>query len=200
MNRGGKFSFEKEANLNIKEPKNIERVPAYLQSPKAWKNYSNQALYEAEIALRKWFKKKMQDENWVKNRFARRYKCSMLIEEIFGRPYDQKIDSKNTMIYSRLFAHYSSKVSKFYWNPKTQKTESLTAYNISIQRINKAKAYSIRLRVEDLIAEGKVPTVYNTRPVLETKPGFVRKKLSRENTEKRSKKMKEIYERNNSKK
>lgn len=197
---GKKYSLEEQSDLNIKGPKAEPQVPVYLQSPKAWKNYTNQALYDAEVALRKWFDIKMKDENWKKNRFARRYKCSMLIEEIFGRPYDQKIDGKYTMMYARLFGHYSSRVTKTYWNPKTQKTQSLSAYHISLDRIKKAQAYSIKLRVEDLIAKGEIPNVYNTRPAKEIETGHCRRKLTRERQDRRIQKSKEAYERNHSKK
>lgn len=150
--------YKKDVRKKPKE--DIRRF--FLTNPKDFKQYENKDIYKIEKDFLKWYAEKVKDSAWRRSRQARRYTCKMLIEEIYEREYDNKLDTKYSWIYRKVFGHYSNKITQSYWDPTTNKTKSKTAYTLSPNRLD-VQPYSLRLRAERIIERGDKPDVYNMR-------------------------------------
>jgi len=199
MLSGKSWSLEKQPDLQNKGMNLDKTVPTYIDSNKALANYENKVLYEVEKQLLKWFEIKMADKNWRENKYVRRYTCSMLIKELFGREYDRDIDSKYTAYYARIFSHYCSRVSKTYWDKNTNTCKNKNCYHFSPARIKKEKPYSIRLRVEVYAKEGILPTYRNCKVYKTMTKGHARSNKVQKRMDERSKRAKESYAKRNNK-
>lgn len=167
----------------------------FLTKPEDFKNYENEALYNIEKKFLEWFNMKLQDKAWMSNRYAKRYTMSMLVYELYGREYDLKIDNKYKNMYSKIFRHYSGQVLKSFYDPRTGKAKNKTTFVISPKRKN-IRAYSLRLRAEQIEAEGKVPTVDNMKRRSKLiKPGQARDPYRQSVMDKRAERGRKYYER-----
>lgn len=167
------WSFEQKPDFDNRGIKPTNEKLTFLASEKALKQYTDDYLYEAEVAFRKWMKVKLQDEDWCKTNWMRKYRYGQLIQEIFGRPYNPKIDG-GRLTTTRMFAHYCSTVTKSYQDRRTGKKHNSACYNISVSRCRKIGPYGIRLQAEELMKNGTLPTRYNVRIKKSLKKGEAR--------------------------
>jgi hypothetical protein len=173
-------------NLDGK-PKKEDLEPAvqvpYLANPKAWRQYTDDTLYEIDVLVRKWIAKCMEDGKWARSYRMRRYTFSMAFEQIYGRKYDQSKDAGIINRMSRVLAYYSSKIQKGGFINGKQKSK--TIYTISPRRL-KRPPYSLRLRLEWLGEQGDIPTPFNMRlPKDNLGPGHARNPRTEANMERR---------------
>lgn len=192
-----KVTFNQVEKYNIKKQKNKKEYifPSFLDSTEAVKQYTNEYLYQAEVAFRKWMKKKCEDEKWCRSYMSKRYTYSMLIEEIFGRPYDKNID--NSFVASRMFAYYCSQVKKCFYDWKTGKTKTKTCYCLSVAEFKNKKPFCLRLQEEYVLKEGKIPSKRNVFLRKALKPGQAKLPETRKSIERRKEKANERKKRNN---
>lgn len=179
--------------FKISSPKPKESLPIFLKTNSDIKQYSNEYLYQFEIALRKWLEIKCKDEAWCHNTRARQYTYGMIVEEIFGRPYDVKIDCGHVVV-SQMISHYCSRVTKYYYLPEgNYKTKNTTCYHLSPKRYREVKPFGLRLQAELLMQQGIMPTDKNVVRKKPLKKGCARNPRTQANIDKRSKKAKETY-------
>lgn len=151
-------------------------------------------MYQAEVHFLKWAKEKLKDKAWCNSQRLRKYTFGMLIQEIFGRPYDPKIDG-GRLSTAHMFAHYCSRVTKCYWDWKKEITRKTPGYCISIARLKEVKPYSLRLQAEQIMEQGIVPTRYNVKFKKDLEPGHAHNYKREAVMKAKREKGKEIYER-----
>ena len=165
-------------------PVTTEIVP-WVTTSKAWKQYTNDYVYNADKLMRDWLRVMNKNGKWYRNYKLRQYPFSHLFEILMGEPYDQKKHSKWVLPMVRVFAYYSTKIDDHYWDRKRQKTVSNALYTISGQRI-KQPAYSLRLRLEEFSEQGIIPTPTNMKlPKDDLKKGEARRTETRNNKKRR---------------
>lgn len=182
------------------EPETIKRgdkvfrndVVPFINEPKAWEQYHNTVLYDAEVTLRNWIKEMSKDPKWYGSHKNRRYMFSQLFEILFGRPYENS-DAKYIRQLTDLFSYYSSRIQNTFWDKERQKSRTKTNYTISPKRADKPP-YSLKLRMEWFDEQGIKMTEYNMRLYeRDLKPGHARNPRTNANMEKRSEKKREQY-------
>jgi len=171
-----------------KQEKPVLGMPAndlpWLQQNGAWEQYQNEMIYEIDSLVRQWIEALCQNKKWVRTIRLRRYTMRMIIEQIYGRPYDQSIDKKRTQPMSRVLAYYSSRIQR--GGDIHGKHYSKTIYTISPKIFHQKPPYSLKLRLEWLAEKGEIPTVYNMRmPKDDLKPGHARNPKTDANMERR---------------
>ena len=157
-----KFSFE--------QPKPVfEETPLsqpYLSGPGRWENYTDDKLYEMECLLREWLETKRY--GWgTSQQSARKFTAKMLYAILYGE--DVKITPMETKRLNRLMNHYSTK--KYCKNKTTGVDNRTTIYgkrvysNVYLMSARKLDnpPYSLRLRLEWLEKQGKLPTYANMK-------------------------------------
>lgn len=146
----------------------------YISEPDRWEQYSNQFVYEFDRLLRQWFERMCQNQTWVKSYKKRRYTMSMMIEQLYGRKYDNAKDGSNTRIMAKILAYYSSRIQKAV--SINGKHYSKTAYVLSPTRYHGMVPYSLKLRLEWYAERGILPTQTNMcLPTDNLKPGHARR-------------------------
>lgn len=178
FDENGKFEFgnpnHEHAPVNP-VPDNIARV---IGEPKAWEQYHNNWLYEAEKALRHWMEVMATNTKWKTTQRMRRYTFKQAWSQVFGTNWedsDQKQGKQRLWI--ELLSHYSSRIQNSYWDNEAQKQRNRTTYVLSPRRLNSDEVmpYSLKLRVEWLAEHGKIPTAYNMKLTKRTlTPGHAR--------------------------
>lgn len=181
------FSFEEKPDVKIKS--DTEVLP-WVSSAEAWRQYNNQDLYEADKLVREWIALMKQNKKWCNTTKMRRYTFKMIFEQLYGREYDQKTDAKWINIYSKVLTWYSSRVLK--GTSINGKNTSKTVYVISPTRL-KNPPYSLKLRLEWLAEQGKIPTNKNMRLPKDMPVGTARNKKTAENMERRRQLGRERY-------
>lgn len=171
----------------------------YISDPLAWKNYENRMLYDAEVELRRFITQQREIPKWRNTIAPRRYTFKMLFEILFHRAYDPHTDMKSSYMLKKLFAYYSTKVTKSFTdgsliNGQKGYHKSTRGYHISSKDPNEKRPYSLRLRVEWLAERGKVPTAANMKLCKDDlKPGHARSKKTEANIERRREAARERY-------
>jgi len=170
-------------------------IPSYLDKPDHWKNYSDMVLYELELLLRKFFKSKEGEKNWEKgNAYMRKYTCSMMFEQLYGRKVSMsnKDDLTRLRRLPKLLSYYSTRVQKC-GSIRGRKTNK-TIYTLSLRMYRNRPPYSLRLRIEWLSEQGKLPVWQNMKlPNDDLKPGHARNKRTDENMRARREKARQLY-------
>lgn len=182
-----RFDFE-----DPKPPKieNVELLP-YLGEPDRWEQYTDAMTYEMDSMIREWIATMCKVPSWKRSYRNRRYTMSMVIEQVYGRPYDQAKDQKRVMRLSRILAYYSTRVQN--GGSINGKSYAKTIYTISPNRLNKPP-YSLKLRLEWLAERGEVPTHRNMAlPKDDLKPGHARNPRTEKNMEKRREQARQRY-------
>lgn len=156
----------------------------YIATPKAWDQYTDAALYDAEVKLRAWLTEMGKNPTFKKMRNARTFKFSQVFHILFGRPYDSKKDAKYATKLSRLFRYYCSNTKPYFYDKESGKYQSKTSFVFSLARLKKPP-YSIRLRFEWMAERGEVPTAANMRLPEDIEIGRARNPLTEANREKR---------------
>ena len=158
------------------------QVP-YLADPEAWEQYSDPVVYEIDVLMRKWIAKASEDNEWKRSYRKRRYKLSMIYEQLYGRPYDQKRDAKMLHRLTKVVAYYSTRIQNS--GSINGKTTSKKIYTIGPGRLKKPP-YSLKLRLEWLNEQGIMPDKYNMKlPKDDLKAGHARNPKTDANMERR---------------
>lgn len=173
----GGFELDKHSYIEAGDDFVDAKAVPYIADPKAWEQYSDDALYDAEKRLRAWLEEMSAVPAFTKHYSARTFKFSQLFEFIYGRRYEQKVDGKYSTMLSRLFRYYCSKTSKTYYVKATGKTQSKTSFTLSVARL-KRPPYSLRLRLEWLAAQGIIPTSENMKLPKDIEIGRCRNELT----------------------
>jgi len=169
---------------------NEELLP-FISTTKAWEQYSDPVIYETDKLIRDWISIMRKNSRWCSNVYRRKYTMSMIFEQIYGRPYDQKIDAKKTNKMQKVLAYYSTRVQT--GGSIDRKKYTKTIYTISPKRVDKPP-YSLRLRVEWLAEQGKIPTYQNMRmPKDDLEPGHARNPRTDKNMQRRREQARKIY-------
>ena len=164
-----------------KDKINYDVVP-YIADPKAWEQYSDGALYDAEVRLREWLQEMSAIPTFKRKRSARTYKFSQVFEILFGRPYVQKTDGRYSTKLSKLFRYYCSSTAKNYYDRETGKTQSKTSFCFSPARL-KNPPYSLKLRLEWLAEQGILPNAMNMKIPKDLGIGHARNPMTEEHRE-----------------
>lgn len=169
-----------------------DAVKPFIAGKKEWDNYTDDIVYDADKAMREFIRKMSETPGWNRDRRKRTYRFKQLFRLLFGREYDAKKDSRITKKLSRVFAYYStsirtaSKDDDGSWKAKP-------GYVISPKRLGKPP-YSLRLRFEEMAAEGIIPTAANMKaPNDNLSAGHARNPKTEENMRRRSEIHKERY-------
>lgn len=147
-----------------------------LTTPDKWKNYSDDAVYEADKRIRKWIAS--MGSKWKSSAKMRRYTFRML-SEILGLD-DVTRSQKNYANIAKVFAYYSTRIIK---DTNIGKKRAKKVYVISPTRLKKPP-YSLRLRLEELDKEGAWQTFRLPKDDLE--PGHARNPRTDANMQRRS--------------
>lgn len=163
----------------------------YVGEPDRWEQFTDQQTYELDSLVREWIEIMSANPSWKKSYRNRRYTMSMVIEQLFGRQYDQAEDQKRVMRLSKILSYYSTKVQN--GGSINGKSYSKTIYTISPGRLKKPP-YSLKLRLEWLAERGEIPTHRNmSLPKDDLKPGHARNPKTNENMEKRREQARQRY-------
>jgi len=173
------------------EPRLIRNeVIPFINDPKAWDQYHNETLYQAEVALREWMTEMSKDKKWAGYHRNRRYIFSQLFEILFGRPYENS-DARYIRQLTDLFAYYSTKIQTGFWDRERQKTRSKTLYTLSPNRLHRPP-YGLKLRMEYFAENGVTMTEGNMRLYgRDLRPGHARNPRTNAKMEKRSEQKRE---------
>lgn len=138
-----------------------DAVKPFIAGKREWDNYTDDVTYDVDKAMRDFMRKMKETPKWVKDRRMRTYKFSQLFRLLFGREYDVGRDSRNSSRISKVFAYYSSSIRGACKNDDGE-WRAKPGYVISPRRLEKPP-YSLRLRFEEMAAEGIIPTAANMR-------------------------------------
>jgi len=197
---GWSFSFENKPgitelpDISPSDP-NTVKPPNYLSKPERWRNYTDMTLYELELLLRKFFEKKLDDPKWnTQSAFYRRSTLGMIYEELYGvkpMPTDKQAQKRMRRL-TNLLAYYSTRIQKE-GSVRGKKTNK-KIYTLSLKRYQEKPPYSLRLRMEWLTKQGKVPCWQNMLlPKDDLKAGHARNPRTDENMRKRREDAKRRY-------
>lgn len=199
FNDEGVFEFGNPNNEHIQKTDNpiADNVARVIGDPKAWEQYNNNWLYEAEKALRNWIEVMCTNKKWTRTPKMRKYTFKQVWEQVFGISYD-KSDQKQgkQRLWIELLSHYSSRILRHHWSSEKQRMVRHPAYYISPKRVHSDQVmpYSLKLRVEWLAQQGKIPTEYNMRlPKRTLMPGHARNPKTDANMERRRELGRKIY-------
>lgn len=167
-----------------------KQIRPLIDTPEKWKQYTNTLLYETEKDLREWMAKLYNNVEWRTSRLRRRYTCRMAFERIYGVEYDPKVHSKQIRALGKLMAHYSNKIqTDGYICGKRVHTK---IFHLAAAGFRK-RPYSIRLKIEMMLAEGKIPTNKDTEIPKLLQPNHARYERSEKNMQERRKLARERY-------
>ena len=160
--------FDPVKVLGERAPLPKEIVPV-ISDPWAWDNFTDETYFAAYKLLREWMEEMCKDPAWggagKQPMRRRRYTFGQLFHILWGRPYDSRTDAKMVKPLQKLFTYYSSKVQMGGTNVQGKKVGSKhPVYYLSPSRLHKMPPYSLKLRMEWLCEQGKVPNGKNMRP------------------------------------
>lgn len=189
---GWVFNFEDPVS-KPELPDEPNMATNYLAGAGKWENYSDIKLYECESLLRDFLESKQGDKQWdCPSTYYRRYTTGMMFEVLFGRKYDPKTDYQYGFRLAKLMAYYSTRITKE--GSVRGKRYKKKIYCLSLKRYRKVPPYSLRLRLEWLESNNKLPSWQNMRlPKDDLKAGHARNPRTDENMRRRSERAKERY-------
>lgn len=168
-----------------------DAVP-YINTDEAWNQYTDEALYDLDKRMRSWMEKMSENKTWVRSAKSRRYTYKQLFEVLYQRPYTNK-DAKYTGRFSKVFAYYSSRIQNAYWSKEKGRAVAKKNYTIAPGRLKKPP-YSLRLRMEWLSEQGRLPNHSNMQlPSDNLTAGHARNPRTEANMRKRSEEKKRQY-------
>lgn len=166
----------------VTELPNENAIP-FIDKQESWNQYTNPFVYDFDSRLRKFMEKMANEKSWKSVAKNRRYTYSMLIERLYGRKYDHKVDGRTAAVGSRIVAYYSSKIQKS--GNINGKKYSKNIYTLSPKRIS-MPPYSLKLRMEWLDEKGELPSYNNMKlPNDNLKAGHARLARTEANMERR---------------
>ena len=176
-------------------PDGPNMATGYLEGVGKWENYSDRDLYEADSLLRQFLESKESDPKWTTASTKwRRYTAGMMFEVLHGRPYagSGTSDYQKILRLARVMAYYSTRITKE--GSIRGKKYKKKIYYLSVSRCKKLPPYSLKLRLEWLEAQNKLPCWQNMKlPKDDLKAGHARNKRTDENMEMRRERAKRIY-------
>lgn len=186
-----KFEFDLSGKGNEPVlPVRDDMVP-WIGTVEAWKQYTNEYVYEADKLMRDWLRLMNKNRSWSRNYKLRKYTFSQLFEILMGEPYNQKKHRKWVIPLTRIMAYYSTKIQDSYWDKSKGRMRSKNYYTISGARVKKP-AYSLRLRLEEFSEQGIIPDATNMKlPKDDLKCGQARKTETRRTHERKSEEWKQ---------
>lgn len=191
---GWMFSFE-DPVTKPSLPTEPTRATGYLEGEGKWENYSDLVLYELESLMRQLFEQKLDDFKWKQqNPKWRRYTCGMMFEVIYGRKADLKSSDDQVRLrrLPKLMTYYSTRKQKE--GSINGKKMTKTIYTLSLKRYKSLPPYSLRLRLEWLEEQGRVPCWQNMKlPKDNLEVGHARNPKTDANMEKRRQRARERY-------
>jgi len=150
-----------DADVREEPSPDYDAVP-YLRTDEQWKNYYDQDTYELEQMLRSFIEYNIEEGCWRKTgkkyNNLRRYTMPMMFELLYGRKYEKKDFGLGYRL-SRLMRHYSGRIQKE-GSVRGRKVHHYI-YSLSPTRYKKAMPYSLRLRIEWLLEQGRTPNMHN---------------------------------------
>lgn len=188
------FTFGEE----FKKPE-LPKVPtpavSYLEGEGKWENYSDATLYECESLLRQFLEEKKKDSKWrQQNPMYRKCTVGIMYYNLFGCEYDSKdsLCQKRGRRLARLLTYYSTRKQKE--GTILGKKHTKTIYTLSLRRYAKVPPYSLRLRVEWLAEQGRIPVWQNMQlPKDNLKAGHARNPKTDANMERRREHARRLY-------
>ena len=156
------FCYDEPSKIEVGDDFIDNAALPFLVTKEAWVNYTDDVIYDADKRMRAWLTEMCENEQWMKNYRARRYQYKQLFRILYGREYDTKRDAKTTYKLQRVFAYYSSSIKTTSKNDEG-KWRNKPGYIISPKRFKNNPPYSLRLRFEELIEQGVMPSSYNMK-------------------------------------
>lgn len=186
---GGFSLTDPDAQLDLGECPTPEPIAqSYMTKPEQWENYTDPFLYEFEKKLLDYLHTMSQSRAWCTHQYMRKYTMDMMMMVLLGRHYNSKTDRIYVTRMKHILAYYSTRIQTSYYNREKHKTINKTCYVISARRFKNILPYSLKLRLEVLAEQGKLPNSSNMslHKVPELKPGHARNPRTNANMEKRS--------------
>lgn len=123
---------------------------------KVWDQWCDEVIYDADKRMRKWLRLMGKNKVWRKSKMDRTYMFGELFELLYGRPYDASKggDTKHAKKLQKMFAYYCTSIKPSCYHRRKKKWVNRKGYVIAVQGVNRP-AYSIRLRVEEYMEQGK---------------------------------------------
>lgn len=174
-------------------PDEPNMATGYLEGVGKWENFSDPLLYELDSLLRQFLETKVNDPKWTTASTKwRRFTCGMMFEILYGRKYVSGDDNKYAFRLAKLMAYYSTRITKE--GSIRGKRYKKSIYCLSIKRYKTMPPYSLKLRLEWLEEQGKLPSWHNMGlPKDDLRIGHARNKRTEENMEKRRERAKKQY-------
>jgi hypothetical protein len=186
--KNGAFALTEEADLPKRNPNSMMDY-AYITGYKDWEQFNNLELYEIEKAIKELF---LSTEIWWKSAPWSNRVTSRIV---YGLLYGKEVVGNGGKIMnyiSTILAYYSTSIKN---GGKCQgKTTKAAIYLISKKRLTQVKPYSLKLRLEWLCENGKIPNKWNMKrekcPLL---PGHARSPKTEANMRRRSEEAKQRW-------
>lgn len=185
------FNLEEHDYIKVGDSDIDSAVLPFITGKKEWEQYFDDMTYQTDKAMREWLTEMRQNKTWCRTRKARTYQFKQLFRIVFKREYDPKTDSKYSNRIARVFNYYcvtkrsSCKNDQGEWRAKP-------GYVIGANRVD-LPPYSLRLRYEEMLKEGKVPNYSNMKIPDDLKTGHSRNPNTDANMEKRRQQGRDRY-------
>lgn len=185
---------ESEVNLTKEEMWTLS-----FSNQKQWDNYSNRFIYECDKFLRSFLEANKKEWSNPGNKYKQRFTFAMIFKKMFGRDYDVKKDAWCYNQLDRIIRYYSVTTYRgaIVLDEKTGKRKPLkraTVYALSASRL-KLQPYSLKLRIEQMVAEGIEISPRKLRVPKDNLPtGHSRNPKTEENKNKRKKQRAQWWE------
>lgn len=191
--KDGVFYFDKRPTVE----KGTEEFPIWVTvnlRDAEWEQYCDPDIYDCDKRIRAWAEEASQTiPKWKCINKYRQFALYQMFEILYGRPYEPAKDTAFALKMKHLLAFYSTSICKHCYDEKTKQWKSRPRYTLSSVKLAD-KPYSLKLRFEWLIEQGKTPTKRNmSLPKNELQVGHSRSKKTEANMQRRSQRAKQAY-------
>lgn len=189
----GPWSLEDKPTITATEEDFPTFITANLRD-KEWDQYCDPDVYDCDKRLREWAaKSRAEIPNWDHIHKYRKFAMYQMFEILYGRPYDGQKDTHFGHMMKNIMNYYASSMTKCVYDSKTKQWKRRPCYTLSPKRLFD-KPYSLKLRFEWLVEQGKTPTMRNMKlPEADLKPGHARSKKTEVNKQRRAEKSRQAY-------
>lgn len=164
------------------KPLSLDAV-SFLADQKSWDQYMDLLLYDTDKLVRKTIIELSKTKLWQKSWKYRRYTTGMIFEAIYGRKANNKTDGKVVVRMARILSAYASTKKKS--GSINDKHTNKPVYFLP-KRLDEVPPYSLKLRFEWLLEQGKMPSAHNMKPSEGLKAGHAKNPRTEANIQKRS--------------
>jgi len=180
------WSFSFQDPKPVYDAGRINMSQPYLSGPGRWENYSDEELYQLECLIRGWLETKRG--GWgTSDQSARKFTAKMVYEVLTG---EKNPELRTIRKLNKLLAHYSTRTYKKGNTTIYGKKSNAVVYFLSATRLDHPP-YNLRLRLEWLESQSKLPTYENMELVYDLKPGEMRR-VNRKTEKNRRKRTQEV--------